>query len=392
VVERYGWTSGGIPADAPEIAATLQSLDAFASDDLPGRVRTLFGFVADEIELLPEASDDALLALATREANDEGKSRLLAALLRGAGVPARLAVGLRLAAPRASRETTWVDAWVGGDWVPLLPSAGRMGVLPDDLLVLSRGDTELVSGSGLEAMSHRYRVVREPLRADELAALMTPESAIFSWASLYRLPVATQQALRLLLLMPLAALIVAVFRNIVGIRTFGTFMPILIALALRDGALVSGLTMVGFVVAVGAVGRLGLDRLHLLLVPRLCVVLCIVILLIVLLSLLGYSLESRNLLTGVLFPIVILSMLVERFSVTVAEEGLREAFRLVAGSLLVATCAYPVFQSENLAQLVFGFPEAVFGAAGILVWIGGYTGYRLSELIRFRELVREPRA
>ena len=60
---------------------------------------------------------------------------------------------------------------------------------------------------------------------------------------------------------------------------------------------------------------------------------------------------------------------------------------LLGNSAIVAGCAYPVFRWHAASHLFFGFPELVFCVMGVLVWIGGYTGYRLSELIRFRHLV-----
>ena len=37
---------------------------------------------------------------------------------------------------------------------------------------------------------------------------------------------------------------------------------------------------------------------------------------------------------------------------------------------------------------MFAFPELVFVVMGLLVWIGGYNGYRLSDLVRFRTLAQ----
>jgi hypothetical protein len=39
--------------------------------------------------------------------------------------------------------------------------------------------------------------------------------------------------------------------------------------------------------------------------------------------------------------------------------------------------------------LMFSFPELVVVVMGLLVWVGGYTGYRVSDLMRFRTLVAE---
>jgi hypothetical protein len=38
---------------------------------------------------------------------------------------------------------------------------------------------------------------------------------------------------------------------------------------------------------------------------------------------------------------------------------------------------------------MFTFPELTFVVMGGLVWIGGYLGYRISDLLRFRMLAAE---
>jgi hypothetical protein len=375
-----------LPVGSAEIVDLLQRLNVDENLDPPARMRQLFSFVADEIETVPTASRDTLLTLAAREGNSTGQARLLATMLRTAGIPARLAAGLRLGAPREERETVYVEALVSGAWTPLFPSLGRIGGRPRDLVVLRTGGASLVDAVGIDAIDYRYRVVREEVRPDELTALMLPPSRFLTFVSLYRLPVMTQEALRVMLVIPLAVLVIAFFRNIVGLQTFGTFLPILIPLSLRGSGLAIGLAMVSGVLLTGILGRLFLDRFRLLFVPRLCVLLCLVILVIVGISLGGYSFQSRDVLTGVLLPIVILTMLIERFSISVAEEGARSALMKLLTTTVIVLAAYPLFHAETAAHVMFGFPELVFCAMGLLVLIGGYTGFRLMEIVRFRAL------
>ena len=42
--------------------------------------------------------------------------------------------------------------------------------------------------------------------------------------------------------------------------------------------------------------------------------------------------------------------------------------------------------SEHLSYLMFVFPELLLVILGVCLIMGRYTGYRLSELIRFREM------
>jgi hypothetical protein len=183
---------------------------------------------------------------------------------------------------------------------------------------------------------------------------------------------------------------ICVLRNIVGFPTFGIFMPVLMALAFRSTGLVFGIGIFAGVVFIGYVIRRAMDRLHLLLVPRLSVLLTLVIFSFTLLALLGNKLGLREFMAIGLLPFVILTMTIERFFVIVEEAGLREGLRTAAGSAVVAVITYEILLFEPLQLTFFVYPELLFAVAAIQVLLGRYTGYRLSELIRFRKLRRSP--
>lgn len=381
---EYLAATAAFPTTAQEISDRLQWLGLPPADDAAARLAAIYSFVTDEIASEANAADDVLLALAQREGSPVGKARLLATLLRAAGFPARLAAGLQLREGVAPSQRFWVEAFVDGFWVPMSPTDGFFAMHPADLLTLRQGNDVLVEATGIEAELHRFHALRERLRPDELATLMIPTMPLLAKLSLYRLPVPSQSALRVLLLLPLGALVTALFRNLIGIDTFGTFLPVLLALALRATTLGRGLAMVAFVIALGVLGRLGLERLRLLLVPRLSILLCLVVLTVTGLALVGRGFVERDLYSGVLFPMVILTGLIERFSIAMAEEGIREALIKSANSTLVAIAVFPILTNATAEHLMFTFPELVVSVMGVLVWIGGYTGYRLADLRRFR--------
>jgi transglutaminase-like putative cysteine protease len=384
IAQRYATPLSDLRADTPVVEDLFAALRVPASDDRVGQLRLLFGFVSDEIATVATGSEDPALTLAAREGRPEGQAQLLVALLRAAGIPARPVLGLRLRAGSPTETVVWVEAWIDGSWIPMSPSDGFLAERPADLLQLQTGSLSLVETTSVAAVGYGYQALREHLRPEELAAMMLPTHPLLARFSLYRLPVPTQAVLRALLLFPLGALIVAVYRNLIGVPTFGTFMPLLIAYALRSTSLGPGLALVGAVILLGIAGRLFLERLRLLLVPRLAILLCVVVLAVTAFALAGRTFGNRDLTTGVLFPLVILTMLIERFSVTLAEEGLRESLVRIAYSTLVAVSVYPLFHSALAEHLMFGFPELVVVVIGCLVLIGGYTGYRVTDWIRFR--------
>ena len=203
--------------------------------------------------------------------------------------------------------------------------------------------------------------------------------------SLFALPIQTQSVYAILLMIPLGAFCVALLRNIVGVQTFGTFMPVLIALAFRETRLLWGIVLFSTLVILGLSFRFYLERLRLLTVPRLSAVLIIVVLLMLGVSILSNRLGLDTGLSVALFPMVILAMTVERMSTVWEERGAGDAVKQGLGSLLVAAIAYAVMGLEIARHLVFVFPETLLIVLAATLLLGRYTGYRVTELMRFRD-------
>jgi hypothetical protein len=207
--------------------------------------------------------------------------------------------------------------------------------------------------------------------------------------SLFALPIQTQAVYGVLLMIPVGALMLVILRNIIGLQTFGTFMPVLIALAFRETQLVAGLVLFTIVVALGLAFRFYLEHLRLLLVPRLASVLTIVVLLMLLVSLLSQQLDMDTGLSIALFPMVIMTMTIERMSIVWEERGAGAAIQQGTGSLFAASLCYLAMEVDFLQHLVIVFPEVLLLVLAMSLVLGRYTGYRLVELTRFRDLAGE---
>jgi hypothetical protein len=84
---------------------------------------------------------------------------------------------------------------------------------------------------------------------------------------------------------------------------------------------------------------------------------------------------------------VILTILIERFHVTVEEDGLVFALQLAVGTVVVALLCYAVLRWEEIGEFVLTYPEAHFFTIAAFIALGRYAGYRMTELWRFRDLV-----
>jgi len=107
-------------------------------------------------------------------------------------------------------------------------------------------------------------------------------------------------------------------------------------------------------------------------------------------SVVSHQLGMDRALSIALFPMVILAMTVERMSLVWEESGPWDALLQGIGSLAVAALAYLVMNQPSLEYLLFVFPELLLVVLALTLLMGRYTGYRLSELWRFRNLLRSP--
>jgi hypothetical protein len=82
-----------------------------------------------------------------------------------------------------------------------------------------------------------------------------------------------------------------------------------------------------------------------------------------------------------------MTMLIERFHVTVDEDGLVYAIQLAIGTLAVGLLCYLVLGWDKVGAWVLTYPEAHFFTIAAFILLGRYAGYRLTELWRFRDLV-----
>ena len=187
-------------------------------------------------------------------------------------------------------------------------------------------------------------------------------------------------------MIPIGALVMVLLRNIVGIDAFGTFMPVLIALSFRETQLFWGVMLFTLLVTLGLSIRFLLERLRLLLVPRLGAVLIVVVLLMLIISVVSHKMGMETGLSVALFPMVIIAMTIERMSVVWEEQGAADALRGGAGSLVVAIFAYLAMGMNWLEHLIFTFPELLLLVLAAVILLGRYTGYRLVELRRFKVL------
>jgi hypothetical protein len=313
-------------------------------------------------------------------------------IVKEARIPTRLVNGIFLGAASMDRRDVpvsyLIDVWDGTHWQTVDPVSGNPG-LPNDFLIWWYDDNNPVSIKGGDHPTFSISAnSRLQSRLEISKTYAERQKSVLAKFSLFSLPLQTQQIYSVLIMIPLGAFVILMLRTIVGIRTFGTFMPVLVALAFRETQLIYGVALFTFVVALGLAARFYLEHLRLLHVPRIAVVLTVVVILMLLITMFSHQLGLSNGLSIALFPMVIIAMTIERMCIVWEERHPWEAITQACGSLFAASLAYCVMQQASLQHLLFVFPELLLIVIAAMLLLGRYRGYRIMELIRFQDLIR----
>jgi hypothetical protein len=388
LVETGSDSTGG--ADEPGVGETQldywEEAQELAAREVLDRARATSSspesLTRELVKLLnsPESQNTALL-----RSNTGSQADLLMHLLARADIPTRLVMGLYLEdARRRQTLTPMVEIYTGEQWLLVNPVSGEFGV-PPNLLLWHRGGISVLDVSGGSKSRVHFSMIRQTVPAVQLAQVKDSDS-LFTRLGVQRLPIEEQSMFKLLLLLPLGAAVVVFMRVIIGLKTSGTFMPVLIALAFLQTSLLAGLISFVLIVAAGLALRSYLSRLNLLLVSRIATLIVLVVFMISAFSIIGYQLGFSTGMTITFFPMIIIAWTIERMSILWEEDGPSEVMRQGGGSLLVAVLAYLMMQTPIFVHLTFNFPELNLVLLACILAMGQYTGYKLSELRRFRAM------
>ena len=345
-------------------------------------------FAASILFRLNDAGGDENIKLFLSEIEESREFvRLAQTLLAGAGIPSLQIHGVMLENEvQRAAVRTMLAVYDGDDWLLFDPATGHQG-LPQGFMIWWRGDEQLAVVSGAQLQDVQISIKQSFESALELAfERVELKNSRIGKISILQLPVQTQSVYEVLLLVPIGILVIVFLRNFIGFSSFGTFAPVLIALAFRETELLKGILLFILIVSLGLFFRFYLERLRLLLVPRLAAVVTIVVLLMTVISIISNQLGAETGLSISLFPMVIIAMVIERMSVVWEERGALTSIREGFGSLMMAALAFLVMSLDVLAYWVTVFPEVNLIVLGIIVASGRYTGFRLTELLRFRQL------
>ncbi len=368
-----------IQSDNSRIKALSESLSV-DKNTIKSVLTSFYEFVNSMPSAATSELTDAVMALDKFEASCNGKSRLFVALCRSKQIPARVTGGLILEETRKKTSHLWAEAFIGNQWVPFDALNGHFAALPANYLELYKGDEFLIThNSGID-FDYIYDIEKQRVNHYPfLAALNLWE--IIDEASI------PADMFKMLLLLPLGAFLVAIFKNVIGLKTYGVFLPVLISLALLETGLISGLVLFSSIVLVVALVNFPLEKWGVQYTSKIAMMLIAVVLTALFAVKLLHETNWLSASAPLFFPIIILTIISERFAKKTEEEGVKSAIGLYASTLVVTLFIYFILSSMLIQNFVLTFPEIILSVAGLNLMLGKWIGLRVMEYHRFHKVI-----
>ncbi|WGW01499.1 inactive transglutaminase family protein [Vibrio sp. YMD68] len=309
-------------------------------------------------------------------------------LLAYAQIPSKVVGVIELEDGRRRQSIQQMNqVWDGNKWELFNPTLGTPET-QDNLLIWDESNVSLLDLVGGKNSQVHFSMIAQEVSPKQATNGKVQADGLLN-ISIHSLPLEEQAMFKTIMLIPIGALLVVFLRVIVGLKTSGTFMPVLIAVAFVQTQLITGIVGFLLIVGTGLVIRSYLSKLNLLLVSRISAVIITVIMIISVFTVIAFNIGLTEGLSITFFPMIILSWTIERMSILWEEEGPKEVVLQGGGSLLTAVLVYLAMTNSYIQHLTFNFIGLQLIVLAAILLLGTYTGYRLTELRRFKPLAED---
>lgn len=192
----------------------------------------------------------------------------------------------------------------------------------------------------------------------------------------------------LLLLFPLIAAVIAIARHIVGLQSFGIYIPAVLSVALVSTGINTGLSIFFILIITTLIFRNFLRHIKLQLLPRTAMLLWGISIVILSILIFSSSVGSIIFLNITIFPLLILILLTENFIETQLASSQSQALSYSLETIFVALICSLILSFVPLQKFALLNPEITLIAVPIInLVVSKYSGLRLLEYVRFKSII-----
>lgn len=195
-----------------------------------------------------------------------------------------------------------------------------------------------------------------------------------------------------LLMLPFIATLVVLARHILGLKSFGMYIPIIATYALFTLGFKIGITLIIYLAVVGIITRLAISPLRIHYISRISLVICLsTIASIVFLYVIAALEFTKNHPINSVIPIILIIAFCETFVSTQIQKGMRTSIYLFMETFVIAVLGCLLLRWNFAVNFVLNYPYVLILIVFINILIGKWKGLRLYEMWRFRTIKKSVR-
>lgn len=194
----------------------------------------------------------------------------------------------------------------------------------------------------------------------------------------------------LTLLFPVAAALIAASRHIIGLKGFGIYIPTVLSVAFVSTGIIPGIIIFAAITIMALVFNKLIKKIRIPYLPRTALLLWTISVGIFGLLMLAPVLHVTNLMTVNIFPILILMLLSENFLDAQSKSKESQALALTIETIILASISSWLLNWDFLQKVALKEPELLLLVTALSsLIIGKFSGLRVSERLRFRDIIEE---
>jgi hypothetical protein len=195
----------------------------------------------------------------------------------------------------------------------------------------------------------------------------------------------------LLLLLTVVTAFIAGIRHLVGVQSFGLFLPAALSVVFVSIGPVFGVIFFILIIGVATIVRFSLrkGKIHLQYLPRMAFILWAVVICVLIILFLGPLFGGIDFSNISVLPLFILILLAEDFIRVQLGKSIKTAINITTETLVIAFLSYLILSFMPFEQFALLNPEILLISVAVFDFIlGKYSGLRFFEFWRFRKLIK----
>jgi hypothetical protein len=191
-----------------------------------------------------------------------------------------------------------------------------------------------------------------------------------------------------ILSLPLIASLATLSRNVIGLKGFRIYIPIVVTYAFVALGIKYALILSAIVITVSFIARILMKKARIQYSSRMVLILTLISFSILASLLVSAQLGLKSVVQRAFIPALLIIALGEEFIDALLKQGPRAAVSLYIETIILAVAGYFLMTWPWYQHFILDWPIVIIFAILIVVLIGRWTGLRLTELWKFRDVAK----